>query len=85
MSALATDRPGEFSDRKRAIMLEQVSEDAPKRLGVFKAVYEGRASPRQCIKAMCLQCCWMDTKAIRDCTDTACPLWAMRPYQRGDQ
>ena len=74
---------GEFSDPKRARMMRQVSEDAPSRLGVFKRVYASTASPREAIRAKCLECCWMDTPSIRDCTGTACPLWHFRPYQKG--
>ena len=76
-------RGSENPDPKRARMLRQVSEDAPSRLGVFKRVYASTASPREAIRAKCLECCWMDTHAIRDCTGTACPLWHFRPYQTG--
>ncbi len=76
---------GEFSDPKRARMLQQVSEDAPSKLGAFRRVYSSTASPREAIKAMCLQCCWMDLEGIRGCTATACPLWEFRPYQKGGQ
>ena len=68
-------------DAKRALMLQQVSTDAPGKLGLFSRVYAGKASPRLAIKAQCVHCCWMDVAAIRECTDTACPLWNLRPYQ----
>ena len=77
-----TRREDEFSDPKRVLMLKQVSADAPSKLGVFKSVYASTASPRQAIKAKCLECCWMDVAGIRECTGTACPLWSMRPYQQ---
>jgi hypothetical protein len=72
----------EFSDPKRALMIQQVSEDAPSKAGIFRRVYGGRATPRQAIKAQCLQCCWMDEAAIRECKSTECPLWDFRPFQR---
>ena len=72
----------EFSDPKIILMLKQVSEDAPSKLGVFRSVYSTTASPRQAIKAKCLECCWMDVAGIRDCTGTACPIWSFRPYQQ---
>jgi hypothetical protein len=62
-------------------MLAQVCEDAPGKAGLFRKVYGGRASPRLMIKAKCLECCWMDEAAIRDCTGTECPLFDLRPYQ----
>lgn len=75
-------RQGDNPAAKRALMLQQVSEDAPSKLGVFKSVYASTASPRQAIKAKCLECCWMDVAGIRECTGTACPLWGFRPYQQ---
>lgn len=77
-----TARGGEFDDPKCARMLRQVSEDAPSKLGVFKRVYSSTASPREAIRAKCLECCWMDVAGIRECTGTACPLWRHRPYQK---
>ena len=80
---ISTHRGSEFSDPKRASMLRQVSEDAPSKAGIFKRIYGGvRVAPRLAIKGQCLQCCWMDEPAIRECTATSCPLWNFRPYQR---
>ena len=81
MKQVQTERGNEFSDTKRGNMLRQVSEDAPSKAGLFRRVYEGRASPRLAIKVQCLQCCWLDETAIRECTATECPLWDFRPYQ----
>ena len=72
---------GEFGDPKRILMLKQVSEDAPSKLGVFRRVYSSTAAPREAIKAKCLECCCMDVAGIRECTATACALWGFRPYQ----
>ena len=77
-----TRREDEFSDPKRVLMLKQLSADAPSKLGVFKSVYSLTASPRQAIKAKCLECCWMHVAGIRECLGTACPLWSFRPYQQ---
>jgi hypothetical protein len=41
----------------------------------------GEGSPREAIKAMCLQCIGYDPKEITRCTSTACPLYAFRPFQ----
>ena len=60
MKRVQTERPGEFGDAKRDLMMKQVSEDAPGKAGLFRKVYSGKASPRQAMKAFCLQCCWMD-------------------------
>ena len=83
MNATSKTLPlGQFNDPKRTRMLRQVSEDAPSKLGVFRRVYESTATPRQAIRAKCLECAWMNVAAIRDCTGTACPLWRFRPYQK---
>ena len=82
MTAIQTNRGGEFGDEKRASMLEQVSKDAPGKKALFERVFRGETSPRKVIKAKCLECCWMDEAAIRECTAADCPLWGLRPYQR---
>jgi len=58
--------------------------DIPK---LYQSGYEraisGRASPRQAIKAFCLECVDYDNavEEIRLCTDGGCPLYAYRPYR----
>ena len=81
MKRVQNDRPNEFGDPKRDRMMRQVLEDAPGKAALFRKVYSGKASPRQAMKAFCLQCCWMDEAAIRECTATECQLWDFRPYQ----
>jgi hypothetical protein len=71
----------EFSDPRRVRRFKQVLEHYPSRAGLFRKVYEGKASPRECIKAFCLECNGWEEAAIRDCPATACPIWRMRPYQ----
>jgi len=66
-------------DAKQQEMLQQVAEDFPSKLNHFKKAYGG--SLRSAINAKCLECVWGETKAIRECKATACPLYALRPYQ----
>lgn len=61
--------------------LEAVRHDAPARATLFESVYSGKASPRKCIKAFCLDCMGLQSKEITNCTAPACPLYR-RPYQR---
>ncbi len=82
MKQCQTDRPGVFGDAKRQLMVEQVVKDAPGKAGLFQRVYGLRASPRQAIKAFCLECVWLDERAIRECAASACPLHSFRPYVR---
>lgn len=37
------------------------------------------------IKLFCLECVGCERVAVRDCTDTACALYTLRPYQRRDE
>ena len=76
-----TEPVGEFGDSRRERRCKQVVEHYPSRMGLFRKVYHGQASPRQCIKAFCLECNGWEEAAIRDCTATACPIWRLRPYQ----
>lgn len=36
------------------------------------------------IKSFCIECTGYDRKVVRDCSDTGCPLWHHRPYQKKD-
>jgi hypothetical protein len=53
------------------------------RRALTQRAYEGKASPRQAIKAKCLECCGNEDAIprIRDCQVSNCPIWAYRPYQ----
>ena len=47
----------------------------------YKKAIHGK-SLRACVNAQCLECvCWQ-IKEIRLCTSLACPLYAVRPYQK---
>jgi hypothetical protein len=69
-----TDPVGQFGNLQQARRLRQVTEHHPKRLGLFLRVYRGQASPRECIKAFCLECHGWEEAAIRDC----CAPWPNR-------
>ena len=70
------------SAQKRARRLKDVSEQAPSKVKLFERVFEGTASPRQAIKAFCLECIGFNHEAIRECTAPACPLFNNRPFQK---
>jgi hypothetical protein len=53
----------------------------PNRVLVRRA-WLGKCSPRQAIKANCLDCVNEECKEIAECGDRCCPLWRFRPYQR---
>jgi len=63
--------------------LERVSAYLPSALKIFYVAYSGK-SKAAAIKAKCLECCNLDKTAVSNCTITGCPLWRVRPYQKGD-
>jgi len=81
IAAAQTDWESEFRDPRRVRRFKQVAEHYPSRMGLFRRVYQGKASPRECIKAFCLECNGWEEVAIGNCTATACPIWHLRPYQ----
>ena len=48
---------------------------------IYERAVSGRASPRNAIKAMCIECFGGTASDIHNCTDTGCPLYPYRPYQ----
>ena len=52
--------------------------------GVIQKAFDGVASPRQAIKAKCLDCGGFMRAEVAHCQVIHCPLWPYRPYQRGE-
>ncbi len=52
--------------------------------GLVDRAFRGVASPRQSIKARCLQCVGFVRKDVANCTAPTCALWPYRPYQTAD-
>ena len=63
---------------------KQIAERRAQMPRSYRACYDKAVSGkslRAAINSFCLECvCWQ-TKEIRICTDLACPLWMVRPYQ----
>lgn len=54
----------------------------------YRATYDRAVrgkSLRAAINSFCLECTYSQIPEIRDCTDLACPLYAVRPYQESPQ
>ena len=61
---------------------QKALEATPQRVRVlFSKVFQGTTSPRQAIKAKCLDCSHHDRAEISLCGVVTCPLWAYRPFQ----
>jgi hypothetical protein len=67
---------------------QKISERRAQMPRAYRATYNravGGKSLRAAINSFCLECvCWQIGE-IRDCTDLACPLHAIRPYQESRQ
>ena len=63
---------------------EQVEQRRAQMPRSYRATYDKAVSGRSlraAINSFCLECiCWQ-IEEIRNCTDLACPLYAVRPYQ----
>ena len=73
---MTTDRESRIAERGTQI---------PKMYrGIYnKAVSEKNRNRRAAIIANCLECCGWQRIEVSRCTDKACPLWLLRPYQSG--
>lgn len=67
--------------RRQDQVAKQLATCSPMFRPIMVKAYDGSASPRKAIKAMCLECLSYDRAAIRGCTGYSCPLWEYRPYQ----
>lgn len=65
-------------DIRQAKFLEQVGESC---YGIIRRAFEGTSSPRQAIKAKCLDCCCFNRDEVKHCPVVLCPLHTYRPYQ----
>ncbi len=63
---------------------DAVAERAGQMPRSFRETYmkatRGKASPRVAIRAFCCECAGWQRPEVTRCTDTACPLWAYRPF-----
>jgi hypothetical protein len=48
---------------------------------ITQKALSGKASPRDAIKAFCLECVVWDRAAIKECDIKDCPLWMYRPWR----
>ena len=42
-------------------------------------------SLRAAVNSQCIECCHYQIEEVRNCSDLACPLYAVRPYQGSSQ
>lgn len=66
---------------KQAERLKVADRDFPLTKPLLERVFLGKGSPRQAIKAKCIDCCCWQREEVALCTAEACPLWRYRPFQ----
>jgi len=76
--------PSSLSESRKK-RLREILSHSEKSYPLFRRVYAEKVSPRQAIKAKCLDCtCWQRAE-ITNCTVETCPLHDFRPFQKGDE
>ncbi len=80
LSDAIRERLSVLEPKKRA-MVEKRAADVPisARGGYVRSAL-GEASPRQAIKAFCLECVYWIRSEVTQCTALACPLYEYRPF-----
>lgn len=71
--------------RRQAIVVNVIAKAPESTKRTLEAAFNGRSSPREAIKAMCLTCQGYDRAEIRNCTGYACALWMYRPFTEKEQ
>ena len=82
LSEAIRERLSVLEPKKRA-MVEKRAADVPisARQGYVRSAL-GEASPRQAIKAFCLECVYWIRPEVSMCTALACPLYEYRPFAK---
>ena len=68
-----------MTNGRTQVQERRLSTVPPKGRSLFLRVIDGRASKRDAIKCMCLECVGWAWSEVTSCTATACPLHRYRP------
>jgi hypothetical protein len=72
------------SDPREQRVIKIVAQAPKSHQKILRDAFDGTASKKRAIQAMCLECCGHVRATIRNCTGYSCPLWFYRPYQKGE-
>jgi hypothetical protein len=50
--------------------------------GMFERAYTNKGRASLLIKTKCLECCCNSRDEVTNCSDSSCPLWTRRPFQK---
>jgi hypothetical protein len=67
------------------VRADEVSSTPALSQGIVARALAGEGSPRQAIKARCLQCSNFQRDEVANCTVIRCALWQFRPYQSNEE
>ena len=73
----------EFTEKQR-VRLAEIRRHSVSAINVFKKAYGGN-SLAAAVKAKCLDCCCWVREEVTKCRSEACPLWRVRPFQKGGE
>ena len=76
-----TSNSNAFESHRAGVVTRRLPEVPRKHRRLYLKVMKGEASPRQCIKAMCLECMGWQRNDVAHCTAIACPLYRLRPFK----
>ena len=77
---LLQDAGLDLGPRQRASVLKRLLEMPESSRRTFLLALWG-TSRQSAIKAFCMECVGWEREEVRNCTATACPLWAHRPWK----
>jgi hypothetical protein len=70
-----------FETHRDAVITRRLQEMPSKHRSLYLKVINGEASPRQCIKVMCLECVGWQRNDVAHCTAPECPVYQHRPFK----
>ena len=76
--------PSKSNEKRRRLIVDRLAAMPRSFRGTYNKAVKGK-SLRAAINAQCAECCGWQIKEVRLCSDCACPLWALRPYQDDPQ
>lgn len=75
----------EVTSKTNRIVAKRRADMPPKYRKLYDRCTSGEASPREAIKAQCLECWGWDKRETEQCDNVACPLYELRPYQESQK
>jgi hypothetical protein len=69
-----------MDEKRQKLITERRAQIPSKYRAIYDRAVKGKGL-RAAVDAQCLECVYYKSDEVRNCTDLACPLWAVRPYR----